>query len=115
LTQAELAWTSDGWARYALSTYPGCRSAAAILPSGVCLLRIRGHTRTYLLQTEPKDDGDGRIACADPAAVASAAHAWLLAQATRPSLPVHLACRIGARDFSVLIRPVSDEEAAQPV
>jgi hypothetical protein len=114
-TRAELAWTSDGWARYALSTYPGCRSAVAILPSGACLLRIRGHAHPYLLQTEPKDDGDGRVASADPAAVASAAHAWLLAQATHPSLPVHLACRIGARDFPVLIRRASDEEAAQPV
>ncbi|MGP2438479.1 translation initiation factor 2 [Streptomyces sp. JW3] len=114
-TQAELAWTADGWARYALSTYPGCRSAAAILPSGMCLLRVRGHARPYLLQTGPKDDGDGRIARADPAAVASAAHAWLLARTARPRLPLHLVCHIGARDFRVLIRPVSDAEAAQPV
>jgi len=98
-----------------LSTYPACRSAAAILLSGACLLRIRGHGHPYLLRTEPKDDGDGRITCADPAAVASAAHAWLLAQTTRPSLPAHLVYRIGARDFHVLIRPASEDEAHQPV
>jgi hypothetical protein len=49
----DLAWTADGWTRHALSTYPGCRSAAALLPrsppyaSSICgqTSRIRGWRR----------------------------------------------------------------------
>ncbi|MFR9724344.1 translation initiation factor 2 [Streptomyces sp. MS19] len=115
-TEAELSWTADGWARYALSAYPGCRSAAAILPTpGTCLLRTRGQDRPCLLRTEPEDDGNGRLARPDPAAIASAVHAWLLAQPARPPLPARLTCHIGGRDYSVLIRPASGGEAAQLV
>ncbi len=109
--RAGLAWSSDGWARHALSAYPGCRSAAAILPSGLCLLRIRGHTHPYVVQTEPKDEGDGRVTLPDPAAVASAAHAWLLSESTRPPSPVRLTCHIGQRDFHVLLRPATGDES----
>ncbi|MGY5130886.1 translation initiation factor 2, partial [Streptomyces nigrescens] len=114
-TRADLAWSSDGWAQHALSAYPGCRSAAAILPSGLCLLRARGHAHAYVVQTEPKDEGGGRIAHADPAAAASAVHAWLLSEGTRPSSPVRLACHIGQRVFHVLLRPATDDETTQLV
>ncbi|MEU8967986.1 translation initiation factor 2 [Streptomyces monashensis] len=111
-TRPELAWSADGWARYALSSYPGCRSAAAILPSGLCLLRVRGHGDPYVVQSEPYGEADGRVAHADPAATASAVHVWLLAGGgPPPSLPVRLACHIGGRGFPVLLRPAAADEA----
>jgi hypothetical protein len=112
-TRAGLAWSSDGWAQHALSAYPGCRSAAAILPSGLCLFRIRGHAHPYVVQTEPKDEGDGRVTLPDPAAAASAVHVWLLSEGTRPPSPVRLTCHIGQRDFHVLLRPATGEETTQ--
>ncbi|MET7908370.1 hypothetical protein ABZS98_08830 [Streptomyces avermitilis] len=78
----DLAWTADGWTRHALSAYPSCRSAAALLPSGGCLLRVRGHEQTYAVQVEPRSEG-GRMIRIDPAVALSAVHArW-----SPPSLP----------------------------
>ncbi|MGX1671082.1 translation initiation factor 2 [Streptomyces sp. NPDC055400] len=113
-TRADLSWTADAWARHALSAYPGCRSAAAILPSGVCLFRFRGHARAYAVQVEPRNEG-GRVVRADPATLASAVHAWLLAGRTQPAVPTRLTCWIGERTFGLLLRPATSGEGAQPV
>ncbi|MFI2434308.1 translation initiation factor 2 [Streptomyces sp. NPDC018693] len=115
--RAALSWTSDGWARHALSAYPGCRTAVAVLPSGLCLLRTRGLARAYVFQVEPRGEG-GRVARADPAAAASAVHAWLLDQRSRPArsqsaAPTRLTCVIGGRAFGVLLRPATSEEAVE--
>ncbi|MGA4838746.1 translation initiation factor 2 [Streptomyces sp. G45] len=112
--QAGVSWTADGWARQVLSAYPGCRSAAAILPSGRCVLRTRGHEQPYAVEVEPRREG-GRIVRADPAAAASAVHAWLLTRGAPPASPTRLTCLIGERAFDVLLRAATPAETAEPV
>ncbi|EFF92143.1 translation initiation factor IF-2 [Streptomyces sp. e14] len=109
-----VAWTADGWARHALSAYPGCRTAVAILPSGLGLLRIRGRAHAYAFRGEPRGEG-GRIVRADPAAAASAVHAWLLAHRDRPVTTARVSCVLGDRSFDVLLRPAAPEETAEAV
>ncbi|WP_439940021.1 translation initiation factor 2 [Streptomyces sp. BBFR115] len=109
-----VAWTADGWARHALSAYPGCRTAVAILPSGLGLLRIRGRAHAYAFRVEPRGEG-GRIVRADPAAAASAVHAWLLAHRDRPVTTARVSCVLGDRSFDVLLRPAAPEETAEAV
>ncbi|MBA0051690.1 translation initiation factor 2 [Streptomyces sp. AJS327] len=105
VSRAELAWTPEGWTEHALAACPGCRTAAAILPSGHCLLRVRGHPRPYVVRAEPRREG-GRTARADPAAAASAAHAWLVAHGATPTAPVRLECHLGERAYRLVLRPV---------
>ncbi|MFG2500700.1 translation initiation factor 2 [Streptomyces sp. NPDC048441] len=123
------AWTADGWTRHTLSAYPGCRSAAALLPSGGVLLRVRGHERTYAVQVEPRSEA-GRIVRIDPAIALSAAHARLISpglisprsisprsinpQPAPDSLTV-LNCLVGERAFRITIRPATDTEAKQVI
>ncbi|MEV5984963.1 translation initiation factor 2 [Streptomyces sp. NPDC052051] len=108
-----LSWTAEAWLRHALSEYPGCRSAAAILSSDLFLFRTRGCARTYAVRVEPRREG-GRIVRTDPAAVASAVHTWLLACSAAPAAPTRLSCVIGRRTFDVALRPATLEEAAEP-
>ncbi|MDQ0776379.1 hypothetical protein QF026_004845 [Streptomyces aurantiacus] len=116
----DLAWTADGWTRHALSAYPSCRSAAALLPSGGGLLRVRGHERTYAVQVEPRPEG-GRIVRIDPAVALSAAHAHLVSPVSSASLqpvpdsPTVLNCLIGERTFRITLRPATDAEATQVI
>ncbi|MFG3253240.1 translation initiation factor 2 [Streptomyces sp. NPDC048172] len=117
---AGLAWSSDGWTRWALSEHPACRSAAAVLPSGVCLLRVRGREAPYAVEAEPRSV-NGRIARIDPAAALSAVHAWLVSRRAGPGpgpgpdAPSRLTCVIGDGAFPVQLRPATSEEATQAV
>ncbi|MFD0339870.1 translation initiation factor 2 [Streptomyces sp. NPDC127117] len=110
----ELAWTAAGWARHALSEYAGCRSAAAILTSGLCVLKVRGDEGTYAVLVRPRSE-DGRIVRIDPAAALSAVHAWSSAHRCLPGDGLGLDCVIGDRTFRVLVRPATDEEAGRTV
>ncbi|MEB8335928.1 translation initiation factor 2 [Streptomyces endophyticus] len=91
---AGLSRTFDGWARQTLSDYPGCRTAAAVLPTGRCLLRVRGHERPYVLEAGPATE-NGRVARADPAATVSAAHAWLTTTTSTTGADTTLTCVVG--------------------
>ncbi|MEU8958554.1 translation initiation factor 2 [Streptomyces sp. NPDC048518] len=108
-----LLWSAGGWTGRTLSEYPGCRVAAIVRPSGPCLLTVRGHTQSYVLQVEPHREG-GRIAHLDPAVAVSAAHAWLTAHSARPTTPTALTCLVGDRSFAVRLRPATDEDTEQP-
>ncbi|MFF3373110.1 translation initiation factor 2 [Streptomyces sp. NPDC002680] len=110
----DLAWTADGWIRHALSSYPGCRSAAALLPSGGCLLGFRGHERTYAVQVEPCSEG-GRVVRIDPAVALSAVHARLVSAKPVPDSGIVLDCLVGERAFRVTLRPATDSEATQVI
>ncbi|MFI9625975.1 translation initiation factor 2 [Streptomyces sp. NPDC052042] len=110
----DAAWTASGWTRQALSEYPGCRSAAAVLSPGLCVLRIRGVDRAHAVLVEPWSV-DGRVVRADPAAALSAVHAWLSGRRVVPEDPVRLTCRIGDRAFPVVLRPATDEETGRLV
>ncbi|UQA97847.1 CDP-glycerol glycerophosphotransferase family protein [Streptomyces halobius] len=110
----DLAWTADGWTRHALSAYPGCRSAAALLPSGACLLRVRGHEQTYAVQVEPRYEG-GRIVRIDPAVALSAVHARLVSPQPAPDSRTTMNCLVGERTFRVVLRPATNTEATQVI
>lgn len=110
----EMVWTAAGWAQHALSEYAGCRSAAAIVASGLCVLKVRGDEGTYAVCVEPRSEG-GRIVRIDPAAALSAVHTWSSAHRGLPGDGFGLDCVIGDRTFRVLVRPATDEEAGRPV
>ncbi|MBT2411534.1 translation initiation factor 2 [Streptomyces sp. ISL-12] len=114
VTPVDLAWTADGWTRHALSAYPNCRSAAAVLPSGGCLLRVRGHEQTYAVRAEPRAEG-GRIVRLDPAVALSAAYARLVSPRPAPDSPTTLNCLIGDRTFRITLRPATDAEATRTI
>ncbi|MER7805122.1 translation initiation factor 2 [Streptomyces parvulus] len=109
----DLAWTADGWVRHALTAYPGCRTAAAMLPSGGCLFRIRGHEHAYVALAEPRLEA-GLVTRVDPAVVLSAVHFALASRMTTDSCAV-LDCLVGERAFRVTVRRASDGDAAQEV
>ncbi|GAU68773.1 translation initiation factor IF-2 [Streptomyces sp. NBRC 110611] len=109
---ADLTWSADGWAQHVLSEYPGCRAAAVVRPSGLCLLDVRGHAQPYTVQVEPRHE-DGRIARIDPAAAVSAVYAWLITHRTKPAAPTRLTCLIGQRAIRVRLRPATADEAGQ--
>ncbi|MGW3648897.1 translation initiation factor 2 [Streptomyces sp. NPDC000878] len=111
----DLAWTADGWTRHTLSAYPGCRSAAVLLPSGGCLLRVRGHEQTYAVQVEPRSE-EGRVVRVDPAVALSAVHARLLSpQPVPPDSRMVLDCLVGERTFRITLRPATGTEATQVI
>ncbi|WP_434101155.1 translation initiation factor 2 [Streptomyces malaysiensis] len=110
----DLAWTADGWIRHALSAYPGCRSAAAVLPSGGCLFRVRGHEQTYAVQVEPRSEA-GRILQIDPAIALSAVHARLVSPQPSPDSRTVMNCLVGERTFRITLRPATTAEAAQVI
>ncbi|MYR44039.1 translation initiation factor 2 [Streptomyces sp. SID5910] len=110
----DLVWTADGWARHALAAYPGCRTAAAVLPSGGCLLRVRGHEQAYSVQAEPLL-GAGRVTRVDPAVALSAVHFLLVSGRSAPQGGIVLDCLVGERAFRVTLRAATDGEAGQVV
>ncbi len=99
-------WTAAGWTGYALSEYPGCRTAAAVLASGLCVLRRRGDDRLWSLRVAAHI-ADGRAVHADPAAALSAVHAWLAAHGRAPA---ELTCRLGERAFRLTLSTATDDE-----
>ncbi|GGZ13083.1 hypothetical protein GCM10010387_01320 [Streptomyces inusitatus] len=86
-------WTAGGWTAHALAESPACRTAVAVLTPRRCLLRHRA-AGLFSLRLEPHRDA-GRVSYADPAAVASAVHAWLGTGASHAP-PVSLLCDTGA-------------------
>ncbi|MFJ5307952.1 translation initiation factor 2 [Streptomyces sp. NPDC088350] len=106
----DVAWTADGWTRHALSAYPNCRSAAALLPDGGCLLRFRGHEQPYAVEVAPRSE-DGRVVRLDPAVALSAVHARLVSR--DPADDATLNCLVGERSFRVALRPATDAETEQ--
>ncbi|GAB2784658.1 translation initiation factor 2 [Streptomyces daliensis] len=110
----DLAWTADGWTRYALSAYPGCRSAAAVLPDGACLLRMRGHERAYSVRAEPRS-ASGRVTRIDPAIGLSAVHAGLTSHEPAADGRTTLNCLVGERTFHITLRPATNAEAEQVI
>ncbi|MEG9553717.1 translation initiation factor 2, partial [Streptomyces baarnensis] len=105
----DAAWTAGGWSADALDRYPGCRAAAAVLPSGTSVLRVRGNGRLLAVRAEPRIE-DGRVVRADPAAVLSAVHAWVV---KREEPPPALHCVLGHRDFRVVVSPATAAEEAR--
>ncbi|MFJ3327569.1 translation initiation factor 2 [Streptomyces griseus] len=105
----DAAWTAGGWSADALDRYPGCRAAAAVLPSGTSVLRVRGNGRLLAVRAEPRIE-DGRVVRADPAAVLSAVHAWVV---KREEPPPALHCVLGHRDFRVVVAPATAAEEAR--
>ncbi|QDY78202.1 translation initiation factor 2 [Streptomyces qinzhouensis] len=95
-------WTAGGWTAHALAEAPACRTAVAILTPRRCLLRHRT-ARPLSLRLEP-ERAAGRVSYADPAAVASAVHAWLGADAAHAP-PVSLVCDTGAITVRVRLEP----------
>ncbi|WP_308293204.1 translation initiation factor 2 [Streptomyces sp. TS71-3] len=110
----ELGWTADGWTRHALSAYPGCRTAAALLPSGGCLIRVRGHEQTYAAQVEPRSEA-GRIVQLDPAVALSAVHSRLVSDQPATDSRTVMNCLVGERAFAIALRPATDDESAQVI
>ncbi|MFF9592201.1 translation initiation factor 2 [Streptomyces sp. NPDC014646] len=108
----DAAWTASGWTRHALSEYPGCRTAAAVLSAELCVLALRGEARARAVLVGPRSEG-GRVVRADPAVALSAVHAWLSGRPGGPEDEVHLTCRVGERAFPVLVRPATDEETGR--
>ncbi|MFE6699218.1 translation initiation factor 2 [Streptomyces sp. NPDC057718] len=108
----DLAWTADGWTRHALSAYPGCRSAAALLPSGGCLLHVRGHEHSYTVEVEPRSEA-GRIVQIDPAIALSAVHARLAGPQPLTDSHAVITCFVGERAFRITLRAATGTEAAQ--
>ncbi|MQY14480.1 hypothetical protein SRB5_46470 [Streptomyces sp. RB5] len=98
-------WAADAWIRHALDAYPGCRTAAAILPDGLTLLGTRDRPALHAVRAHPRNEA-GRIIHPDPAAVASAVHTG--------RQPSHLRCRIGDRTYDVTVRPATPTESATP-
>lgn len=88
------AEAEDGWTARALADYPGCRTAAVILPDGRCLLRVRGGG---LLSVSPRaaSGSGGRVRPDALPAVLSAAYAWLTRRPGPPPLPATLRCLAG--------------------
>ncbi|MFI0020120.1 MULTISPECIES: hypothetical protein [Streptomyces griseus group] len=105
----DAAWTAGGWSADALDRYPGCRAAAAVLPSGTSVLRVRENGRLLAVRAEPRIE-DGRVVRADPAAVLSAVHAWVV---KREEPPPALHCVLGHRDFRVVVAPATAAEEAR--
>ncbi|ARF71159.1 translation initiation factor 2 [Kitasatospora albolonga] len=102
----DTAWTAGGWSAHALGRYPGCRAAAAVLPCGTGVLRVRGDDRLFAVRIEPVAE-DGRVVRADPAAALSAVHSWV---AKREDPPASFHCLLGHRAFRVLVSPATEAE-----
>ncbi|MEU3224461.1 translation initiation factor 2 [Streptomyces sp. NPDC006976] len=85
-------WTAAGWTAHVLAEAPHCRTAVAVLTPGRCLVRHRT-AGLFSLRLEP-ERGAGRVAYADPSAVASAVHTWLGTGAAHVP-PVLLLCDTG--------------------
>ncbi|MEV4555541.1 translation initiation factor 2 [Kitasatospora sp. NPDC049285] len=105
-------WTADGWLSHVLAEHPGCRTAAVVLAPDRCLLR---HRRLGALTLRAAAVHDlGRIRRADPAALVSAAHAWLDGR-TELRLPVTLHCEIGALTVDVDLVPAESADGEREV
>ncbi|MGQ4515942.1 translation initiation factor 2 [Streptomyces sp. DW26H14] len=102
------AWTMGGWTARVLADYPGCGTAAVVLPDGRCVLRRRGGDVLLSLRVAPAEaPGDLRWR-PDPAVVLSAVHARL--DAGPP--PATVVCAVGPRRVRVHLAEAPPEMAA---
>ncbi|MFD7286510.1 hypothetical protein, partial [Streptomyces sp. NPDC059863] len=105
--------TVAGWTAEILDSYPGCRTASAVLSAfSLCVLRTRSGA-LLTVRISPCREAD-RIVYADPAAVLSAVHAWLAVHPGPPAADaaaVEIGCRIGERLFPVRFSPTTPDEA----
>ncbi|MEW2548796.1 translation initiation factor 2 [Streptomyces sp. NPDC047002] len=85
------AWTVDEWSARVLALYPGCRSAAVVLPDGTAALRRRGGGAPLLVRTSQPPGPAAPRGVPAPAAVLSAVHARLEAGPH----PTELICAVG--------------------
>ncbi|MFC8077173.1 hypothetical protein ACFUN8_16785, partial [Streptomyces sp. NPDC057307] len=121
-----VVWTVAGWTSHALDSYPGCRTAAAVLSPTHCVVRVRGGSLLSVRIEAPQEDG--RIVHSDPAAVLSAVHARLAASGGQFTSAAAVAsatsmgsatstpsvtCVIGDRRYAVRLSPATAEEAAR--
>jgi hypothetical protein len=91
------------WARSTLATYPGCRATAIITPSGACRAFPRhGPTVSLRFQTSP-DQTDAP----DPAILASAVYAWIVANGTLETMSGEILIQTGSRRTAVRCNPQS--------
>ncbi|MBL1099277.1 translation initiation factor 2 [Streptomyces sp. 205] len=102
------SWTAAGWTARMLEESPGCWTAAALLTPERCLLRHRS-AGVLSVRIEPCRTG-GRILRADPAAVVSAAHAWLGSTTSPWRAPVSLLCDIGPLTVRAELTPAAEED-----
>ncbi|MFI0718405.1 translation initiation factor 2 [Streptomyces sp. NPDC021224] len=103
------SWTAEGWTGAVLDDYTGCRTAAAILPDGTCVLRRRDDPAVWALRAAPAAHA-GRVVHPDPAAALSAVHA----APASPAAALHPGtyhCLIGGRAFRLTLTPALPEQA----
>ncbi|MFC8826982.1 translation initiation factor 2 [Streptomyces sp. NPDC057137] len=106
-----VAWTVAGWTSHALDSYPGCRTAAAVLSPTHCVVRGRGSSLLSVRIEPPRENG--RIVHSDPAAVLSAVHARLAAPDGQVTSVALVNCVIGDRRYAVRLSPATAEEAGR--
>jgi hypothetical protein len=103
-----VTWTAAEWTGRILKDYPGCGTAAAIVSATLCIVRTRSGA-ALSVRIEPDRNG-GQAVYADPAAVLSAVHAWLVPE---PALPAVLTCLIGNHSYSVHVCAATAQDAAR--
>ncbi|MEV0253984.1 translation initiation factor 2 [Streptomyces sp. NPDC050732] len=107
-------WTVDGWTRHALAEHGGTRTAAVALSASHCVLRRTGGA-LLSLRVEPHREPDGRLLRADPAAVLSGVHAWLVDHPGAPTAPVSIPCVIADRTHHATLAPATPAEGQQEI
>ncbi|QNP71068.1 translation initiation factor 2 [Streptomyces roseirectus] len=108
-------WTSGGWTRHALDSYPGCRTAGVVQPCGDGVLRFRGRELPYAVRIEARVEADGRVSAVDPAVAVSAAHVWVAGHRDWDGGRVVFNCLVGEREFRVRLREATEGEAGAAV
>ncbi|MFE0101524.1 translation initiation factor 2 [Streptomyces sp. NPDC059009] len=107
------SWTVGAWTTQVLAAYPGPRTAAVVLDGSRCVLRETGGA-LLTLTVEPDRSDEGRVRRADPAAVLSAAHAWLRELEEGEDvhlLPIALTCALGGRTYAARLAVATEDEA----
>ncbi|MEW2166041.1 translation initiation factor 2 [Streptomyces sp. NPDC007084] len=105
-------WTAAGWTAQVLETYPGCRTAAAMVSATLCVVRRRAG-ELLAVRVAPCER-DGRLVWADPAAVLSAVHAWLGSCSGPPDMPVSVTCSVGDLSFRAEVSEATAAQAEAP-
>ncbi|AXK37871.1 hypothetical protein DVA86_34015 [Streptomyces armeniacus] len=98
------AWTADVLARH-----PYCALAVYVTGVDRCTVRIRGGT---LLRLTAAPYGDGRARLCDPAAYASALHAWLAAGKPLEDTAHGITVRTGAARHRVTVERLRTDDGA---
>nr|WSZ95468.1 translation initiation factor 2 [Streptomyces sp. NBC_00857] len=112
-------WTAADWTNHILDTYPGCRTAVAVLAHDHCVFRRRepggpgepgpyGHPLLSARITTEVSRGEPRI-LPDPAAVLAGVHGRL-EESGCPTLPATVDCVVGGRRSTVRLAYVADGE-----